>query len=63
MDLDHPFLADGVAFSINGNEDAYYIEGTEFASYDVASESWEPAGGVIDLNGLAGACVWDGTSC
>ena len=59
----HPYLVDGVAFSTNGAEDAYLIEGTEFARYDAANASWVAEGGVIDLDGLAGSCSWDGTSC
>ncbi len=56
---DHPVALDGIEFGMNGNEDAYPIEGSDFAVYDAAKQSWIQVGDVIDLNGSSGLCAWD----
>ena len=49
--MKHPALIDGIEFSVNGNEDAYFIEGSDFSRYDAENESWIQEGGIVDLNG------------
>ena len=51
MDVIHPITLEGISFSVNGNEDGYFIEGSEFARYDAATESWITEGTAVDLNG------------
>ena len=62
MDLRHPLTLDGISFAVNGAEDAYYIEGSDFSVYDAANESWlsDPP---VDLNGSSPNCEWDGEGC
>jgi hypothetical protein len=49
---------------VNGAEDAYFVEGSEFSQYDAANESWIQVGAAVDLNGSSPNCAWDdGTGC
>ncbi len=63
MDVIHPITLDGISFSVNGNEDSYYIEGSEFSEYDSANESWIQLGAAIDLNGSSPNCQWGDEGC
>jgi ABC-type branched-subunit amino acid transport system substrate-binding protein len=63
IDLNHPLTLDGISFSVNGSEDGYYIEGSEFSQYDAANESWVQLGGAIDLNGSSPNCQWGDDGC
>ena len=63
LDLDHPALIEGIAFAVNGNEDSYFIEGSDFSQYDAASESWLQVGGIVDLNGSSPNCAWGDGGC
>ena len=44
---------------MNGNEDAYFVEGSDFSVYDSATTSWVSDGAVVDLNGSSPNCAWD----
>ena len=63
MDLVHPITLEGISFSVNGAEDAYYIEGSEFSQYDAANESWTQLGAAVDLNGSSANCSWSEDGC
>ncbi len=63
MDMVHPITLDGISFSVSGNEDSYYIEGSEFSRYDAANESWIQEGAAVDLNGSSANCVWTDAGC
>jgi branched-chain amino acid transport system substrate-binding protein len=63
MDITNPMLLDGISFSLDGNEDAYFIEGSEISRYDSAAESWIQEGDVVDLNGSSPPCNWTDTGC
>jgi ABC-type branched-subunit amino acid transport system substrate-binding protein len=64
MDMTHPMLFPGIAFEMNGLEDASFVEGSEIAQYDYASRSYEIIGEVVDANGQSGLCQWvDGEGC
>jgi hypothetical protein len=63
LDLVHPMLLDGISFSMNGVEDAYYIEGSDFRQYDAASQEWVQVGDVIDINGMTPNCSWVDGRC
>ena len=58
IDIHHPIFLDGITFAMNGNADAFPIEGTDFSQYDSSSHSWIVSN-VIDVNGASGNCVWD----
>ncbi len=59
LDFEHPLYHDGIAASMNGNEDAYLIEGTQFAQYNAAKRRWEQVGDIVDINGQTPDCDWD----
>ncbi|MFT7601572.1 MAG: branched-chain amino acid transport system substrate-binding protein [Acidimicrobiales bacterium] len=63
LDLLHPLTLEGIRLTANGNEDAYYIEGSEFSRYDAANQSWIQEGPAIDLNGSSPNCVWGDGGC
>ena len=63
MDVVHPLTLEGITFSVNGDQDAYYIEGSEFSQYDAANESWTQLGGAVDLNGSSPNCEWTEAGC
>ncbi|MFV0525886.1 MAG: hypothetical protein ACK5RL_15470, partial [Acidimicrobiales bacterium] len=63
LNLHHPGLLPGVSFAVNGADDAYFIEGSDFSKYDAAAQSWVSEGEVIDLNGSSANCAWNGSSC
>ena len=56
--MTHPFLLDGIGFGMNGNDDAYYIEGSDISLFDAGTQSWVKEGDVIDLSGLSPNCPW-----
>ena len=63
LDLDHPALIEGVDFAVNGAEDSYFIEGSDFSRYDAANETWVQEGGIVDLNGSSPNCAWGDGGC
>ncbi|MGI9613035.1 MAG: ABC transporter substrate-binding protein [Acidimicrobiales bacterium] len=63
METIHPAFLDGIVFSVDGNDDAYYVEGSEISIYDAANESWIQQGAVVDLNGSSPNCEWDESGC
>jgi branched-chain amino acid transport system substrate-binding protein len=67
MDMTNPNLLDGISYKMSGNDDAYLTEGTEFAVYDSAKQSWviQQDLGLIELGGKSSNCAWDpsGSSC
>lgn len=59
----HPAFLDGIVFSVNGNDDAYYIEGSDISIYDANEESWIQQGPAVDLNGSSPNCAWGDGGC
>ena len=63
MDVTHPLTLEGISFAVNGAEDGYFIEGSEFSQYDAANESWIQLGAAVDLNGSSPNCSWSEEGC
>ncbi|MCC6438567.1 MAG: ABC transporter substrate-binding protein [Acidimicrobiales bacterium] len=59
MEMTHPMYLDGIKFNLNGNADAYWIEGSDLSKYDAAQQSWIPQGDIIELSGKSKNCAWD----
>lgn len=59
MEMTHPAYLDGIKFNLNGNKDAYWIEGSEIARYDSVKQSWIPQGDIIELSGKSSPCAWN----
>ena len=57
-EFSHPGLLDGIVINMNGNDDAYYIEGSDISQFDNAAQTWVQQGGTIDLSGLSPNCAW-----
>lgn len=62
LDITHPLVVDGVRFAMNGNDDAYFVEGARFQQVDAESRSLIPVEPVIDINGQTPNCAWDRAS-
>ena len=58
MEMTHPGYLDGIKFNLNGNKDAYWIEGSDISRYDAAQQSWIPQGDIIELSGKSSNCAW-----
>jgi branched-chain amino acid transport system substrate-binding protein len=59
LDMTHPGLLPGIKFNMNGNKDAYFIEGGIFQTYDSAKQAWADQGEPIELSGKSKNCAWD----
>jgi hypothetical protein len=59
MDMTHPWLQPGIGFNMNGNADAYFVEGSDISRWDAAKQAWIQQGPVIDLSGESDNCSWD----
>ena len=59
IDMTSPMLVTGLRFNMNGNKDAYVVEGSDVSRWNAAEQRWAPAGSVIDLSGQSTSCAWD----
>jgi branched-chain amino acid transport system substrate-binding protein len=59
IELRHPFMLAGITLSMNGNKDAYLVEGSELGRFSAAKQTWEQVGDVIDLSGKSSNCAWN----
>ncbi len=59
MDMTHPMYLEGIRWNLNGNKDAFWIEGSEVARWDVAKQAWVQQGDIIELSGKSANCSWD----
>jgi len=55
----HPGLLDGLVTELNGNKDAYFVEGSEYSKFDATNQTWVMVGDVVDANGGTPNCRWD----
>jgi branched-chain amino acid transport system substrate-binding protein len=56
-----PIHLEGISVNMNGNADAYYVEGSDLSIWDAAKQSWVVQGDIIELSGKSPNCVWDST--
>ncbi len=62
--MTHPYFLEGIEFGMNGNDDAYFIEGSDISVFDAETQSWNKEGDIIDLSGLSPNCSWvPGSGC
>jgi hypothetical protein len=47
---------------MNGNKDAYFLEGSDLSVWDSAKQQWVLQGNVIELSGKSKNCSWDTTA-
>ncbi len=53
-----PVHLEGIKINMNGNKDAYFVEGTDLSKYNSAQQIWEIES-VIELSGKTTNCHWD----
>ncbi len=63
LNAKHPSLMDGISFHMDGAEDAYFVEGSDFSRFDAAEQTWVQEGGVVDLDGSSPTCTWTSEGC
>ena len=49
----------GISINLNGNKDAYPLEGSDLSVYDSAQQTWVIQGDIIELSGKSDNCAWD----
>ncbi|MPY93230.1 MAG: ABC transporter substrate-binding protein [Acidimicrobiia bacterium] len=59
FDMTNAMLLPGIGFNMEGNKDAYFIEGGVYQTYNSELQGWESQGEIIDLSGKSSTCAWD----
>ncbi len=59
FDMTNPMLLPGIRLDLDGNDDAYFTEGSELSRYDAARQTWAQQGDVIDVSGRSLPCAFD----
>jgi branched-chain amino acid transport system substrate-binding protein len=54
-----PVHLQGIKINMNGNADAYFLEGSDLSIWDSAAQAWVVQGEIIELSGKSGNCAWD----
>jgi branched-chain amino acid transport system substrate-binding protein len=64
MDMTNPNLQEGIKYNMSGKDDPYPTEGSEFAVFDGAGQTWVTQAdlGIIELSGKSSPCAWDQAS-
>ncbi|MPY91959.1 MAG: ABC transporter substrate-binding protein [Acidimicrobiia bacterium] len=58
MDMTNPMLLPGLDFNMNGNEDAFLLEGSDIAVWDAETQAWV-LDSITDISGRTPLCAWD----
>ncbi|MPY94054.1 MAG: ABC transporter substrate-binding protein [Acidimicrobiia bacterium] len=58
LDMTHPMLLPGITFNMDGNADAYFVEGSDVSYWDAAEQTWVQDS-IVDLPGRTPLCAWD----
>jgi branched-chain amino acid transport system substrate-binding protein len=58
IDMTHPQFLEGIKFSMNGNADAFFLEGSDVSQWSAADQTWQIKS-LIDLAGKTKNCAWD----
>jgi len=58
LDMTNPMLLEGITFNMSGNDDAYFLEGSDVSYWDVAEQTWVQDS-IVDLPGRTPSCAWD----
>jgi hypothetical protein len=51
-------MVEGVKFNMDGNADAYLIEGSDLSRWSAAEQSWQVES-IVELSGESSLCAWD----
>lgn len=63
--LYHPMILGELTLEMNGLDDAFLVEGSDFSQFDAANQSWNVVGDIVDVNGASDNCAYniDTASC
>ena len=62
MDMTHPMLLDGIRYQMFGNDDAFFVEGSDISRYDANEQEWVQQGPIVQLAGDQKKCHYDQAS-
>jgi branched-chain amino acid transport system substrate-binding protein len=57
MDMTSPMTLPGIKFNMNGNADAYFLEGSDISRWDATKQAWEQQS-IVDLSGQTKPCAY-----
>jgi hypothetical protein len=55
-------LLPGIKYNLNGNSDAFFLEGSEIAQFDSSKQQWIQQGPIVELSGKSKNCAWDAST-
>lgn len=58
MDMTNPQTLPGIKYNMNGNADAFLLEGSDISQWSVKDQAWIQQD-IIDLSGKTKNCAWD----
>ncbi|MCC6435826.1 MAG: hypothetical protein IT196_12400, partial [Acidimicrobiales bacterium] len=58
IDMTHPMLLGGLKVQMNGNADAFMLEGSDIATWSSAEQTWKQDG-LLQLAAQTPNCAWD----
>ena len=58
MDMTNPQTLPGIKYNMNGNADAFLLEGSDISQWSVKEQAWIQQD-IIDLSGKTKNCAWD----
>ena len=62
IDGTSPVQLPGIKINMNGNKDAFNLEGSDLSVWDSAKQQWILQGDIIELSGKSKNCSWDATA-
>jgi branched-chain amino acid transport system substrate-binding protein len=62
IDGTSPVHLPGIKINMDGNADAYNLEGSDLSVWDAAQQKWVVQGDIIELSGKSKNCSWDVTA-
>jgi ABC-type branched-subunit amino acid transport system substrate-binding protein len=61
IDMTHPMLLGGLKVQMNGNADAYLLEGSDISKWSSAQQTWEQDS-LLQLGAQTPNCAWDASA-
>jgi hypothetical protein len=58
MDMTNPETLPGIKFNMNGNADAYFLEGSDISQWSAEKQAWVQQS-VVDLSGKTKLCAYN----
>jgi branched-chain amino acid transport system substrate-binding protein len=59
FDMTHPMLLAGIRYKMNGNDDAFFVKGSDISRYDSKKQEWVQQGPIVQLTGEQKRCQYD----